>query len=68
MIMSDQTKYRTENRSLGSSYTNLATRLNKIPWSLIPAIKIVMKLYHVSKKLMIKNWTLGPHENLPKIL
>jgi hypothetical protein len=31
MIVSDQTKYRTENRGLGSSDTNLVTRFNKIP-------------------------------------
>jgi hypothetical protein len=31
MIVSDQTKYRTENRSLGSCYTNLVTSFNKIP-------------------------------------
>jgi hypothetical protein len=68
MIMSDQMKNRTENRSLGPSYTNLAARFDKIPCSLIPAIKIVMKLNHMSEKLMIKNGTLGPHENLAKIL
>jgi hypothetical protein len=66
MIMCDQTKNRTENRSLGSSCMNLPTRFDKIAESCIPAIKIVMKLYHVIKKLMLKNWTLGPHENLAK--
>jgi hypothetical protein len=54
MIMSDQTKYRTENRSLGSSYSNLAARLDKIPCSLIPCMKLFMKLYHLCEKLMIK--------------
>ena len=39
--MSDQTKYRTENRSLGSSYINLAKRFDTIPQSLIPDMKIL---------------------------
>jgi hypothetical protein len=68
MIISDQIENRTENRSLGSSYINLATRFDKIPQSIIPAMKIVMKLYNVRKKLMIKNGTLGRHENLAKIM
>ena len=53
--MSDQSKYRTENRSLGSSYINLAKRFDKIPQSLILDMKIFMKWYHLCDRLMIKN-------------
>jgi hypothetical protein len=55
MIMSDQTKYLTENRSLQSPYTSLAKRFNNIPQCLIPDMKILMKLYHPCERLTMKN-------------
>lgn len=53
MIISDQTKNRTENRCLGSSYIDLAARFDNVLQSLIPVMKFVMKLQHLCKKLMI---------------
>ena len=66
MIISDQTKNLAKNRSLGSSYINLATRFDKIPLSLIPTTKFVMKLNHLCSKLVIKNGVLNQLKILQK--
>ena len=55
MVIPEQTKNRSENDALGSSYTNLATGFDKIPQSFISATTVVMKLYRRCEKLMSKN-------------
>ena len=54
MIVPDQTRNRTDSRSLGSSYINLASRFDQSLQSSIPVIHFAMKLQHPCENSAIK--------------